>query len=97
MGLSATIEPLEPVNFDIIYKIEVENKFIQSDKTIIVTDFNKNYDNMINFIRYMKMTNNNKLVIARINNKEHIKAIGGKLNDVLIWYRTENECCEVLG
>ncbi|WP_195926955.1 hypothetical protein [Sarcina ventriculi] len=97
MGLSATIELLEPVNFDIIYKIEVENKFIQSDKTIIVTDFNKNYDNMINFIRYMKMTNNNKLVIARINNKEHIKAIGGKLNDVLIWYRTENECCEVLG
>lgn len=28
MGLSATIEPLEPVNFDIIYKIEVKNKFI---------------------------------------------------------------------
>lgn len=94
MGLSATIEPLEPVNFDIIYKIEVKNKFIQSDKTIIVTDFSRNCDNILNFIRYMKITNNNKLVIARINNKEHIKAIGGKLNDVLTWYRTENECEE---
>ena len=91
MGLSATIEPLEPINFDIVYKIDVENKFIQSDETIITTDFIKNCDNILSFIKHIKATNKHKLVIARINNKEHIKAINSKLNNCLTWYRTENQ------
>ena len=91
MGLSATIEPLEPINFDIVYKIDVENKFIQSDETIITTHFIKNCDNILSFIKHTKITNENKLIIARINNKEHIKAINSKLNNCLTWYRTENE------
>ena len=94
MGLSATIEPLEPINFDIVYKIDVENKFIQSDETIITTHFIKNCDNILSFIKHIKATNKHKLVIARINNKEHIKAINSKLNNCLTWYRTENQLAE---
>ena len=45
---------------------------------------------MLNFIKYMR-NNNNKLIIARINNKDDIKLIKPKLKNCVAWYRSKNE------
>lgn len=91
LGMTATPEPLENINFDKTFEIVVENKFIQADKTLIVKNFTKNADNMFNFIKYMKKINNNRLMIARINNRDTIKLIKDKLSNCMAWYRTSNE------
>ena len=39
----------------------------------------------------MKNNNNNKLIIARINNKDNIKLIKPKLKNCVAWYRSKNK------
>ena len=91
LGMTATPEPLENIDFDKRFEIVVKNKFVQANKTIILKNFTKNPDNMLNFIKYMKNNNNNKLIIARINNKDDIKLIKPKLKNCVAWYRSKNE------
>lgn len=90
LGMTATPKPLENINFDNIFEIIPKEKFIQAEQTIIVKDFVKNADNMYSFIKYMKKANNNKLVIARINNKDDIKVMQNKLNNCVCWYREKD-------
>lgn len=91
LGMTATAEPLENIDFDKRFKLAAEEKFIQANETKIIKDFTKNIDNMLNFIKYMKKLNNDKLVIARINNKDDIKLIKGKLDNSIAWYRSKDE------
>lgn len=91
LGMTATPEPLENIDFDKRFEIVIKNKFVQANKTIILKNFTKSPDNMLNFIKYMKNNNNNKLIIARINNKDDIKLIKPKLKNCVAWYRSKNE------
>ena len=91
LGMTATPEPLENIDFDKRFEIVVKNKFVQANKTIILKNFTKSPDNMLNFIKYMRNNNNNKLIIARINNKDDIKLIKPKLKNCVAWYRSKNE------
>ena len=94
LGMTATPEPIKNINFDNVFEIVVKEKFIQANETIIIKDFTKNADNMLNFIKYVKKVNNNKLIIARINNKDDIKVIQDKLNNCVSWYRSKDEKIE---
>ena len=91
LGMTATPEPLENIEFDERFLITPKEKFIQSDKTIIVKDFTKNTDNMLNFIKKIKTENPNRLIVSRINNREDIKLIKAKLNNCVSWYRSKDE------
>lgn len=91
LGMTATPEPLKNIKFDERFLITPKEKFIQADKTIIVKDFTKNIDNMLNFIKKIKYENPNRLVVSRINNKDDIKLIKEKLNNCVSWYRAKDE------
>lgn len=94
LGMTATPEPLELMEFDIKYHADVEEKFIIADKTIVLKNFVNNVDNMSNFIKFIRKKHKDKLFIVRINNKKDIKIIKPNFGNSIAWYRTDNELKE---
>lgn len=94
LGMTATPDPLRNVKFDNTFELQVENKFIQADKTVIVKNFINNPDNMLNFIKNIGEQYKNKQIIARINNSEYIELLKPKLENVSGWHRGNNKVKE---
>ena len=94
LGMTATPDPLRNVEFEKKFYIEVENKFIQADETVIVKNFVNNPDNILNFLKFVQKKYKNRVIISRIINKNNIKLVKKGLekdnNKVIAWYR-DNE------
>ena len=94
LAMTATPEPLENINFDQKFYIDVENKFYIANNTVIVKNFIDSIDSKLAFIRHVKSIHKDKTIFARINNKKDIKLLKDKLNNSIAWYRADNELKE---
>lgn len=87
LGMTATPEPLQNMDFESVFYVDIENKFYVCDNTKIIENFINNNDNILNIIKAIKAKHENKMVVARINNKETIKLLNGRLKNSIAWYR----------
>ncbi len=94
LAMTATPEPLENINFDQKFYIDVENKFYIANNTVIVKNFIDSIDSKLAFIRHVKSIHKDKTIFARINNKKDIKLLKDRLNNSIAWYRADNELKE---
>lgn len=94
LGMTATPEPLENMDFDTRFYIDVENKFCIAAKTVIVKEFVNNDDNILALLKMIKEKHKDKIIFARINDKTTLKLLRAKLNNAIAWYRVSNEIKE---